>query len=285
MTTRDFLLSWLSARSPGLRARSVESYQSIICLHINPVIGSVPTDQLGPDHIRAVLSRASGLSRTAELCFVVCRAALADLPGQPMRGVTRPAHIQRTPEPWSDDQIAVYLSALADHPHGLAPALGLSCGLRRGEICRLRWSDVLWDESTIQITNQRIRLSSGQIVDAPPKSRAGARPVPVPGPLMDRLRAARQLSGYIDSITPSGLDQAHRALVARLGLPPIPLHGLRHSMATACIRHGGDMRCLQQLLGHASYTTTATRYTHPDRAMLRATIDAGSASCYTGVRV
>ena len=273
-----------SARS-GLRARTVDSYHSIICLHISPVIGSVPVDDLRPDHIRAVLARASGLSRTAELCYVICRAALGDLPGQPMRGVSRPAHIQHTPEPWSDDQIAAYLAALADHPHGLALSLGIVCGLRRGEICGLRWSDVLWDEDTLQVVNQRIRLASGQLVDAPPKSRAGARPVPVPGPLMDRLRAARQRSGYIDGITPSGLDQAHRALVARLGLPPIPLHGLRHSMATACIRHGGDMRSLQLLLGHASYTTTAMRYTHPDRAMLRATIDAGSASCYTGVRV
>ena len=286
MTIRECLLSWLSSRS-GIRSRTAESYQSVIDLYISPSIGAVQVGQLTSSHVRTMLSRVSGrgLGRTAELCYVVCRSALADLPQRPMTGVERPAHVQRTPDAWSDDQIAVYLAALAEHPHGIALSFALLCGLRRGECVGLRWSDVFWDDCTVLVCNQRVRLASGQIVDGPPKSRAGVRTVPVPGPLMDRLRAARRPKGYIDGITPSGLDQAHRALVRRLGLPPIPLHGLRHSMATACIRHGGDMRSLQVVLGHASYTTTAMRYTHPDRAMLRAAVDAGAALCYNSVRV
>ena len=130
-----------------------------------------------------------------------------------------------------------------------------------------------------------MRLDNGQIVDALPKSRSSVRKIPVPDELMARLRKNRQLSGYIDHITPSGLNKAHRVLVARLGLPPIPLHGLRHTMATSCIRHGGDMRSLQQLLGHAKYSTTADRYTHPDRQMLRAAIDSACRPCYTGISV
>ncbi len=282
-TVMEYLSDWLALRSGALRARTVESYASLIRLHIAPVIGAVPVDQLDPLHIRPMLARIAGEghTRTAELCYVLLSAALADLPQLPMRGVPRPAHIQRSPEPWSDDQIAAYMAALVDHPHGLALSLGLVCGLRRGEICGLRWQDVSWETSEIFVTNQRMRLDSGQVIDALPKSRSSVRTVPVPPPLMSQLRHARQLSGYIDGISPSGLDAAHRALVRRLDLPPIPLHGLRHSMATACIRHGGDMRSLQLLLGHARYATTADRYTHPDRYMLRKAIDAANSSWYT----
>lgn len=283
-TLSEYLTDWLLLRSGALRARTVESYESLMRLHILPAIGDTPMDQLTPWVIRPMLARivAEGHTRTAELCYVLLSAALAEAPNDPMRGVPRPAHVQRTPDPWSDDQMQQYVAALADHRHGLALLLAIGCGLRRGEICGLRWQDISWDTSEIYVTNQRMRLDSGQIVDALPKSRSSVRAVPVPLPIMARLRRARQLSGYVDGISPSGLDAAHRALVARLGLPPIPLHGLRHSMATSCIRHGGDMRSLQLLLGHAKYATTADRYTHPDHQMLRAAIDAATASWYTG---
>lgn len=282
-TLVEYLNDWLVLRSGGLKVRTVESYSALIRLHIAPALGAVPIDEINALAIRSCLAKivAEGHTRTAELCYTLLQAALSDLAPCPMKGVPKPVHIQRTPEAWSDAHIAAYMAALADHPHGLALSLGLVCGLRRGEICGLRWQDIDFVRGELNITNQRMRLDGGAMVDAPPKSRSSIRPVPVPGPLLARLRQARQLSGYIDPISPSGLDKAHRVLVARLGLPAIPLHGLRHSMATSCIRHGGEMRSLQLLLGHANYSTTANRYTHPDRAMLRHAVDAAASACYT----
>ena len=282
-TVSDWLGDWLTLRSGGLKPRTIESYKSLIRLHVSPIIGHIAVDQLTSMHIRPLLARiaAEGHTRTAELCFVMLTAALSDLDQQPMKGVPRPAHIQRTPSAWSDAHMAAYAEALLSHPHGLALSLGLCLGLRRGEICGLRWQDVSWESSEINIVNQRMRLDTGQIIDALPKSRSSVRSIPIPSQLMARLRSERQLSGYIDSITPSGLNKAHRVLVARLGLPYIPLHGLRHSMATSCIRHGGDMRSLQLVLGHAKYSTTADRYTHPDRDMLLAAVDSACTPCYT----
>lgn len=282
-TLSQYLSDWLLLKSGGLKPRTVESYSSLIRLHISPSIGEISVADLDPLAIRSCLAGivAQGKTRTAELCFVMLKAALADLAGDPMKGVPRPAHIQTSPEPWSDAQMDQYLTALADHRHGLALGLAILLGLRRGEICGLRWQDIDFDRAEIRITNQRIRLDTGEIIDALPKSRSSVRTVPVPPVLMAWLRLSRGLAGYVDPISPSGLDAAHRALVARLELPPIPLHGLRHSMATSCIRHGGDMRSLQLVLGHAKYATTADRYTHPDRAMLRRAIDAAVSFCYT----
>ena len=90
----------------------------LIRIHVSPIIGHVPVDQLTSMHIRPMLARiaAEGHTRTAELCFVMLTAAFADLDQQPMKGVPRPAHIQRTPDAWSDDQIAAY-SAAGSPPH------------------------------------------------------------------------------------------------------------------------------------------------------------------------
>lgn len=224
---------------------------------------------------------ASGHTRTAELCFVLLKCAFAECDHpEIMLHVKRPRHVQRRPAAWTADQMAAYMAALPGHRHGLALSLGLLLGLRRGEICGLRWQDIDFSAGTVKISNQRVRLASGDIVDGPPKSASGVRVLPLPPALFARLKAARQLSGYVDPITPSGLDHAHAALVRRLGLPAIPLHGLRHSMATEAVRRGSDMRSLQVILGHASFSTTANIYTHPDISMLSSVLDNVLLSCY-----
>lgn len=282
MQTDTYLADWLSLRMAELRPRTVESYRDLIARYVSPSIGLIHVEHLSPDDVRHLLAQiaATGKTRTAELVYVMLKAAFADLDPCPMRRIKRPAHVQRSPAAWSDDHIRLYLSALDVHRHGLALSLGLIMGLRRGEICGLRWSDIDFTHCTLSVANQRQRLATGEIVDCSPKSATSVRILPIPDGLLSRLRRDRQIAGYICALTPSGLDAAHRALVRRLDLPYIPLHGLRHSMATACIRHGGDMRSLQSLLGHASYSTTANRYTHPDADMLRKAIDLSAASCY-----
>lgn len=277
-----WLSDWLALRAMELKPRTMDSYRELCRLHINPAIGSVELDQLTPMAISHMLAGicAEGHSRTAEMCFVLLRSALKELESSPMHKVHRPAHKQKSPKPWSDANCAVYLHAITHHKHRLPLTLAITLGLRRGEICGLRWEDIDFDSGVMHIRNQRQRLASGELIDLDPKSVSSIRDLPIPPQLLPLLKQHRQIAGYICSISPSGLDAAHRALVLRLDLPYIPLHGLRHTMATSCIRHGGDMRSLQDILGHSSYATTANRYTHPDLSMLRESIDRANTLCY-----
>ena len=282
MLLETWLTDWLILRRPELKPRTLESYTDLCKRHILPALGALELSEVTPEAISHLLASISGAghSRTAEMCYVLLRCALRDVEPNPMQRVRRPAHRQKSPEAWSDEDLAAYISALRGHKHGLALLLGALLGLRRGEICGLRWQDIDFREGIIHICNQRQRMATGEIVDLPPKSATSDRLLPIPAPLLPLLKQRRQLSGYLCSLTPSGLDAAHRRLVCRLDLPYIPLHGLRHTMATACIRHGGDMRSLQSVLGHASYATTANRYTHPDRKMLQLAIEKANALCY-----
>lgn len=282
MTVETWLSTWLTLRSPTLKPRTIESYADLIRRYVNPAVGAVDLDELRPVQISALLAGivSAGHTRTAELVFVMLKAAFRELDGDLMRHVPRPRHKQTSPEAWSPDNMAAYMAALVDHKHRLPLTLGLVLGLRRGEICGLRWEHIDFQRAELHVVNQRIRLATGELIDAPPKSAASVRVLPIPEELMRLLRIRRQLSGYLCSLTPSALDGAHRRLVRRLQLPYIPLHGLRHSFATACIRNGGEMKSLQLLMGHSTYAVTANKYTHPDSAMLRAAIDRAARACY-----
>lgn len=284
MTIAEFLHDWLLLRSPELKPRTIDSYRDQIERIISPMIGEINAEELSVDDVRHLLASIieAGHERTAEMVYTLLNCALAELDHNPMSKIRRPRHRQKHPTPWSDEQITRYVIACQTHPHGLALLLAICCGLRRGEICGLRWKSVDLVNQELDICNQRITLANGQTVDCDPKSESSVRRVPIPLELLPRLR--REIGhpeAYVTCLTPSGLSQAHSTLVDRLGLPKIGLHGLRHSFATSSMRNNGDAKALQEILGHSSYAVTMNIYTHPDHAMKSKAIDKSVGIWYT----
>ena len=171
----------------------------------------------------------------------------------------------------------MFAESAQNRPFAIAWQLALCCGLRRGELAGLRWSDVDLIAGLIRIRNQRQRVN-GQLIDAPPKSASGRRDLPIPPsliPLIERQQllqeAAAILTGikpvYVCSpdgsaIAPERLNRALAEDIDAAGVRPINLHGLRHSMATLAVSRGVSMRVVQGLLGQSSYAVTAGTYAH-----------------------
>lgn len=285
MTLEAYLHEWVELRAPGLRPRTIGSYTSLIRLHIAPSIGDRKLGKLKPKHIARMLQGIidAGHTRTAELCFVLLRAALRSAVEQrriewsPMDAVTRPKHDPAETHVWTQAQTRAYCAAIVGDRHQIAWLLAVGMGLRRGEICGLRWSDIDLRARVLHVRNQRQRLDDGRVVDAPPKSRAGTRTLPLPRMIYDALRRSYQFGGgYVEPITPSGLNAAHRRLLSRLDLPYIRLHDLRHTMVTNALRNGAAMRMISSVIGHSDPALTARVYAHVDDEMIADTIDAAA---------
>lgn len=285
MTLEAYLREWVLLRSAGIRPRTVESYESLIRLHIGPAIGDRKLSKLKSKHIAAMLAAivADGHARTAQLCYALLHAALRSaveerrIERSPIDAVKRPKHRSSRGKAWSKAQTRAYVAAIRGHKHQIAWLLAIGMGLRRGEICGLRWSDVDLRARIIHVHNQRVRLADGRIIDQPPKSDAGTRDLPIPKPIYEVFRRTYQWGdGYVVPITPSALDAAHRTLLQRLDLPYIRLHDLRHTMATNAVRNGATMRVLADVLGHSDPAVTARFYTHTDPDMMTETVDAAA---------
>jgi integrase/recombinase XerC len=140
------------------------------------------------------------------------------------------------------------------------------CGLRIGEALGLKRSQAPLGDSLV-VTGKGNKQRLVPVLPAVKLAMMdylGACPHPLPpdGPLFIGARG-----GPLD---PGVVQRQMRRLRALLGLPETATpHALRHSFATHLLAGGGDLRTIQELLGHASLSTTQ-RYTDVDAARLMA---------------
>lgn len=270
-TVTEYLETWITLRAGGHKPRTVERERDLLSHYITPKVGKIAVKRLKPRQIADMLAEIcdAGHTRTAEQVFVFLRSAMPDM----MAKVPRPQHTPRRREVLSPvDQRRLLPAVMAD-PRALEIMLAWVLGLRRGEIRGLRWQDVDLTGRVVHVCNQRQRIR-GRDVDLPPKSSAGVRDMPIPGPLMPLFRARARIGGYVTTLSDSGLRGALQRVCVRAGVPYVSLHALRHTMATNATRAGVSMRVLQAELGHASMATTAAIYAHTDMDMLAQCVDA-----------
>ena len=143
-------------------------------------------------------------------------------------------------------------------------ALLYGCGLRIDEALSMNQRDIPTGD-TMMITGkgnkQRVVPVLPVVIDAVRTYRAACPfPTDAERPLFYGTRGARLNAGIV--------QRTMRTLRADLGLPDTATpHALRHSFATHLLAGGGDLRTIQELLGHASLSTTQ-RYTDVDTRQL-----------------
>lgn len=179
----------------------------------------------------------------------------------------------------SKEKLKFFLSKAVDSPWYLEILLGLFCGLRKGEIYGLKFSDFDMKREVVtisrQVTSNPIITEDGinyQVTEKLPKTENGNRILRVPEAVMkelrkrqDKINQDRQLLGteYIDedyiSCRTNGLPHSMAALntaltklCSRNGLPHITVHGLRHMYATILAEQGVPLVKISALLGHSS---------------------------------
>ncbi|WP_173745419.1 tyrosine-type recombinase/integrase [Actinoplanes sp. TFC3] len=184
---------------------------------------------------------------------------------------------------WTATQLSGFLESVVDDSLFALWWLAALRGLRRGELCGLKWAAIDLDRGLLFV--ERNRTTAGyEVIEGDPKTAAGRRAVALDKHTIAVLRAhrRRQLdrrdrrhaahqswtdSGYVftrkdgEPINPSYATTRFRILIDRAGLPPVRLHDLRHGAASLAHEAGADLKTLQDLLGHSSIVVTADTYT------------------------
>jgi integrase len=302
LTVAEMCRRWLAAID--VRPKTRQFYADNVRLHIEPTLGRMRAAEVRPSHLEALYAakRDAGLAETSQRhVHATVRAAYSwavreDLqdrnPAERIKSPPRQA--RREVKVWTQDDV-VRAIAEADGLQVLVPLmLGAWAGLRAGEMCGLRWDAVDLEHGIIKVVRALEQTRDG-LFEVPPKSAAGVRWIPLParatGILRDEKRAqdAHRLEvgawwnpdgnvlvrGSGQPMKPNDLSSSWRRFCKRHGLPVVRLHDLRHSYATELFEQGGErmLKIVQERLGHAHPSTTASIYLHVTPRADRATTD------------
>jgi integrase len=299
LSVRELLTDhWLPAqRARELRPSTLEGYTVAIDSWILPYLGGLPVASLTPSVVVSFMAALrsekssngrNGLSaRTVQLTVGVLKSACAfavqtEMIGRnPIAGVRRPRSETKSMRVWTTAEAKAFLEATAHDRLAFAWALLLTRGLRRGELCGLKWSAIDLDAGTLRIDATRT-IVNGEAVPSLPKTAAGLRSISLDAHLVSLLRtlkarqAAEKLAAgptYEDGgfLVADELGRPYRpdtisgwfdVKVKEAGLPRIRLHDCRHTSASLMLAAGVPVKVVSEMLGHASVAITLSVYAH-----------------------
>lgn len=205
ITLGEWLVQWLDSYvATHTTTRTHESYHSVIHRHILPALGSMPLNQLRPQHLQSYYAKAiaggrfdkkGGLSARSVLyqhrilSEALSHAVRMGLVARNVASVVEPPRASRakmsvlTPE-----EVARFLDAAKDTAYYVFFSALLYTGLRRGEALALRWRNLDLYMASLSVVETAFKLSSGQYVIKEPKTPHSLRMVSLPPSLVLLLR-------------------------------------------------------------------------------------------------
>ena len=165
----------------------------------------------------------------------------------------------------------------------LAVLTCLFTGLRLGELCALKWSDIDLDNQilTVKRTVQRLYVEDSKtktvLMEMTPKSEYSRREVPLTETIFDLLTKFQSNGEYIfgrdKPLEPRTLQNHFKEMLKEAKLENNNFHILRHTFSTNCIEGGIDVKSLSEMLGHSDVQITLNRYVHPSMNTKRKYMD------------
>lgn len=282
LTVKELFEEWMMAIKCKIKTSTYANYRMKADKHILPAFGGLRYEQLTVSQLHSFIQTKinSGLSSKYVSDIVVVLKSMAKYISithgfaNPIANVMLPKVEKKELRLFSDTQQKQLCQYLMQHRSltSLGILLSLYMGLRVGEVCALRWSDIDFRRKvlTIRRTAQRVCNSNKgtRLLIGSPKSRNSLREIPIPSFLIELFQTFRGnsenyvLSGSSKVIEPRTMQYRFKAILKKVDLPSINYHSLRHMFATNCIAAGFDVKTLSELLGHGAVETTLNRYVH-----------------------
>jgi integrase len=226
-------------------------------------------------YIHAIIHKA--------LAYAVRKKMLADNPAKdadPPKDTAIQAS-RKESTVWTTDELRTFLERTRTSRFAAAYHLLATTGLRRGEALGLRWGDLDLDDGKAEIKQTVIVIKHTVMIGAP-KTKKGKRTIMLDAGTVTALREhrKRQLAerllmgaGWTDNdlvfchpdgtvLHPERFSRNFLETVARIGLPRIRLHDLRHGWATMALQAGIHPKAVQERLGHSNISITLGVYSH-----------------------
>lgn len=292
-TLSEWLDYWIDkVITPNRAKTTVYGYSQIIKNHLKPKIGDIPLTKLSPIHITEyyadILNEKGLTSNTVRKHHDLLKAALTvavkleKIYRNPTENVEPPKVLTVERRYYNQEQLKALFTVVKENRIELVVMLAGYCGLRREEICGLKWKNVDLVNHTFKIVE--VRTSAGsEIIEKETKTIGSTRTEYIASDnLLDAFKRARKAyvenkiifgdefidDGYVVAYPngkpyrPNYLSELFTKFIKEHNLPIIYLHELRHTFASIANDIGVPIYNIGRAMGHTTPSTTSKVYTH-----------------------
>lgn len=276
---------------PQIEETTAYGYRGMIENYLKPQLGEIRLQKLTARDIQQYYTWLMGEKKLSPNTVIKHHNLLTNtlnaaerqeyITKNPMRAVSPPKKRQREAKFYTPEQLGILLDKAVGTRLELPVFICAYLGLRRGELCGLRWGDVDLEHQTITIENTRTQAGKKEI-EKGTKTASSTRTLYLPDTLCDMLKAAREhqqacraeyKNAYDDNdyvvvmedgrpFRPNYLPELFGKFLADNDLPKIVLHELRHTFASLSNQAGIPAYNIGKALGHSTPATTQKIYTH-----------------------
>lgn len=297
MTVPEYLDYWLENHAKSaVSKKTFERFSEMIHNHLAPAF-PMPLQKLRPVDVQTFFTKAEksgrkdgkgGVSRqTIKHFYRLLKSSfkqavrLQILKVNPLDAVT-PPRVEKTEHRVLDVDGVLALLERAERSQ-IYPALLIAAltGMRRGEVCALRWQDVDLMKGQISVC-RTLEQTAESLTFKEPKTKKSRRTIAMIPMLVSGLKShkAEQAkirlmmgTGYQDNglifcrmdgspYPPNSLTTSYRSLIRSTHFKGLRLHDLRHSFATIHLQLGTPTKVISETLGHSNIGITLDTYSH-----------------------
>lgn len=194
-----------------------------------------------------------------------------------MVNFTNPNEVEKEMMYFTYEQFKQFLSAEDNLKFRVIFEILYYCGLRRGELRGLTWSNIDFNHNTLSVKKQ-ITDRSGTVKNfcfSTPKTKSSIRTLPLNKVLLEDIKKLKEedskLHGFNNNyfvagdafpISSNALADGKNRNCDLAGVPQIRIHDFRHSCASLLINSGANVTVVAKYLGHTKIEETLNTYTH-----------------------
>lgn len=274
-TIRTCIDEYIDARTNILSPATIRGYRAIQ-QHRMQLLIDLPAERVTERLIQRSINQDAQLvgPKTIKNTYALLFSVLEDQDIHLETGRLNYPQAKRTEKAiYTRDQLAQLLQAIRGTDIEVAVLLAAWLGLRRSEICGLKWSSVDLQTRTLRIDSAVVFDEQHIAVEKGTKTTASERTLQLPEYLCDLLANQPHTSEYVVPINPNTLTSKFSRLLDAKNLPHIGLHNLRHTNASVMLAMGVPDKYAMQLGGWSTDTTMKQVYQHTMQDELQAVSD------------
>lgn len=290
MLYSDKLTSWLKEKKIYLKYSTYTNYCNVIHNQIMPKLGNFQIENLNNDILQEfILQKLENGRKDGKggISFKYAKDIIQILKFTlPFKvDIQLPYHPSKAVEIFEKENQITLINHLQSEINckNFGILLCIHTGIRIGELCALKWSDINVQTKLLNINKTMIRTytkeDGSKLHITSPKTKSSLRNIPLNSWIM---QYATLLQGEDDHyiltnkqsyIEPNKYRLYYNKMLKDLELPHLTFHALRHTFATRCIECGCDYKSLSELLGHSNVSITMNIYVHPQMELKRKCVE------------